>query len=363
MKLPLILSLALCAGTLAAREYTEFPASSPEIRYIGRTLTTEKGVSFDWSGSVMECRFTGHSFAIRVSDTKKNYYNLTIDGSDAGVVTVNGSDTLITLASRLKRGEHCLRLQKRTEAEQGRTTIHAVLLDKGASLLPAPAAPGRHIEFIGNSLTCGYGTEGLSANEPFKAETENCNKAFSCIIARYFDADYNLVSHSGQGMVRNYGDKNTTSPLTMLDRYSRTFDTCETPLWDPEKSPYRPDIVVINLGTNDFSTLPHPSHDEFCNAYLKLIGKLREAYGDSTPILCIAPRVGGEAFNYIREICTDAAYPNLTFAAVLPGYCNNDSDLGSSAHPNYTGQRKMAMLLIPYISTLTGWEAPMKAIE
>lgn len=363
MKLPLFLSLALCAGTLAAQEYTELPASSPEIRYVGRTVTADGGVSFDWSGSYMECRFTGRSFAVRISDTRKNYYNLTIDGCDAGTVTITGSDTLVTLASKLKRGEHSLRLQKRTEAEQGRTTIHSVLLDKGAGLLPAPEAPGRHIEFIGNSLTCGYGTEGLSANEPFKAETENCDKAFSCIIARYFGADYNLVSHSGQGVVRNYGDKNTTSPLTMADRISRTFDTSETPLWDFSASSYRPDIVVINLGTNDFSTLPHPSHDEFCNAYLRIIGTLREAYGDLTPILCVAPRVEGEAFAYIREICNGGAYPNLTFAAILPGYCNNDSDLGSSAHPNYAGQRKMAMLLIPYISTLTGWDAPMQAIK
>ena len=51
------------------------------------------------------------------------------------------------------------------------------------------------------------------------------------------------------------------------------------------------------------------------------------------------------------------------FTAVLPGYCNDGSDLGSSAHPNYTGQRKLAMLLIPYVSTLTGWEAEAKPIE
>ena len=49
--------------------------------------------------------------------------------------------------------------------------------------------------------------------------------------------------------------------------------------------------------------------------------------------------------------------------AILPGYCNDGSELGSSAHPNYAGHRKMAMLLIPYVSTLTGWEAEIKPIE
>ena len=121
--------------------------------------------------------------------------------------------------------------------------------------------------------------------------------------------------------------------------------------------------MVINLGTNDFSTLLHPSREEFRAAYLQILTTLREAYGDRTPILCVAPRVEEPAFTYIREICLDAPFPNLGFAAVLPGYCNNTSDLGSSAHPNYAGQRKMAMLLIPYVSTLTGWEAPMQAIK
>ena len=62
--------------------------------------------------------------------TKKNYYNLTVDGRDAGVVTTFGTDSVVVLAEKLGRGEHTVRMQKRTEGEQGRTTIHAFLLDR-----------------------------------------------------------------------------------------------------------------------------------------------------------------------------------------------------------------------------------------
>lgn len=222
---------------------------------------------------------------------------------------------------------------------------------------------GRHIEFIGNSLTCGYGTEGLSKDEPFKPQTENCNKAYACIIARYFGADYTLIAHSGRGAARNYGDKNATSQNTMADRVANTFDEAAEPAWDFAASPYRPDLVVINLGSNDFSTLPHPSRDEFAAAYTRILQTLRGAYGDEMPILCVAPRVSEPAFTYIRDLCQSGVVPNLHFAAILPGYCNDGSELGSSAHPNYAGHRKMAMLLIPYVSTLTGWEAEIKPIE
>ena len=193
--------------------------------------------------------------------------------------------------------------------------------------------------------------------------TQPAPVAYACIIARYFGADYTLIAHSGRGAARNYGDKNTTSQNTMADRIANTFDEAAEPAWDFAASPYRPDLVVINLGSNDFSTLPHPSRDEFAAAYTRILQTLRGAYGDEMPILCVAPRVSEPAFTYIRDLCQSAVVPNLHFAAILPGYCNDGSELGSSAHPNYAGQRKMAMLLIPYVSTLTGWEAEIKPVE
>jgi len=215
------------------------------VRYVGRTQTKGGDVSFDWSGTSFECRFTGGSLAMRVSDTKKNYYNLTVDGRDAGVVTTFGTDSVVVLAEKLGRGEHTVRMQKRTEGEQGRTTIHAFLLDRGGRLLPALPAPGRHIEFIGNSLTCGYGTEGLSKDEPFKPQTENCNKAYACIIARYFGADYTLIAHSGRGAARNYGDKNTTSQNTMADRIAVMKDGIIQQVDTPQALYHSPENLFV----------------------------------------------------------------------------------------------------------------------
>ena len=116
MRLSALAVLALlCAGTVPAREESgELPAASPEIRYVGRTETTGGSVSFDWSGTYFECRFTGGSLAVRVSDTKRNYYNLTLDGHDAGIVATFGTDSLVVLAEGLGEGEHTLQMQKRT---------------------------------------------------------------------------------------------------------------------------------------------------------------------------------------------------------------------------------------------------------
>ena len=48
----------------------------------------------------------------------------------------------------------------------------------------------RHIEFVGESYTCGYGTESCDRNDLFLAETENCNLTYAAITARYFGASW-----------------------------------------------------------------------------------------------------------------------------------------------------------------------------
>ena len=164
---------------------------------------------------------------MRAADSKRNYYNVFVDGKPHGKVTAEGPAKTIVLAEGLPHGVHTVLVQKRTEGEQGRTTLFAVGSD--GPLLDAPQAPGRHIEFIGDSHTCGYGTEGKSPKEPFTPETENCDLAWGCIIARYFDADYTLIAHSGQGIVRNWGDEKEVSDCTMRERMMRTFDMEETP--------------------------------------------------------------------------------------------------------------------------------------
>lgn len=337
-------------------------AASPQIRFVGRAIRGGDGeLSFDWSGCYFTFRFEGTACSIRASDTGRNYYNVFVDGRDVGTVTVEGDEIkTIPLAAGLKKGMHTVVVQKRTEAEQGRTTLYGIEAD--GPLSDAPAAPGRHIEFIGDSHTCGYGTEGTSPKEPFTPETENCNLAWGCIIARYFDADYTLIAHSGQGIVRNWGDGKVASEITMRDRMMRTYDMEPEPLWDFAGSPYTPDMVVIKLGTNDFSTDISPSEKIFNASYTVALRQIREVYGP-VPVLCVAPADVPEIWGYLQDFQREQQDPCLHIAAMMSGITNWDSDMGANFHPNLTGQRKMAMSVIPYISTITGWEIPEKTIE
>ena len=131
------------------------PADSPEIRFTGRAAKGPGGaLSFDWSGSQFTFRFEGTRCAMRAADTGRNYYNVFVDGRHTGVAATSGADTTVVLAEGLERGPHTILVQKRTEGEQGRTTLRGVETD--GALLPLPAPRTRHIEFIGDSHTDGF---------------------------------------------------------------------------------------------------------------------------------------------------------------------------------------------------------------
>jgi len=352
------LFLTVFASRAAAKE-NEFAASDSRITYIGRTETNGADVSFDWSGTTVRIKFTGRSLALKCSDTGRNYYNVWIDrtpgpNSDRIICTA-GTDTTIVLTENSGKGTHSVILQKRTEGEQGKTTFSAFITD--GTLSEADPIADRLIEFIGDSYTCGFGTENSTAADPFKAETENCNLTYAAIASRYFNADFVLVSHSGQGIARNYDEFG--KGYNMPDRYTQTFDGYREPKWNAAEG-YRPDLVVVYLGTNDFSTDRQPSFRIFKERYIELLSKVKENYGDDISIICMAPKADPCLLEYVKASCEACGLKNIHYMSLQDSVHDNCGDLGASWHPNYKGQKKVASCLIPYISTVTGWEMEEK---
>lgn len=335
---------------------TETPASDTRIEYVGRTLVEDGSVSYDWAGVYFRVRFNGPSLAMKCSDSKNTWFNLWVDKEMSPVADskflVAAKDTVIVLAEGLGKGEHEVILQKRTEGEQGRFTVHSFLT--AGEILQASGRKARHIEFVGDSYTCGYGTESPDKDDPFLAETENCNLTYAAITARYFGADFNLVSHSGQGIARNYD--NYGSGYHMPHRYSQLFDTAEEPKWDPSMGAHRPDVVVIYLGTNDFSTNQQPNESLFRNNYTDLLKQIKANYGEDIPVLCMGSNADPYLYDYIRNTVNACGLKNVSFMTISRNAHNYEDELGASWHPNYKGHKKVASCMIPYISTLTGWE-------
>ena len=376
-RITLLAAAVFCAAAMYAAPKTAettIKASDSRITYIGRTEVKDGNVSFDWTGVYAKVRFQGNSLSVKASDTKKNYYNVWVDRSmdttPDKVVAVHGTDTTIVLLSaeelktrfgkdrKAAKAPHQVIIQKRTEGEQGITTLSEFITD--GEFLQADAPKDRIIEYIGDSYTCGYGTES-SNKERFKPETENQNLTYACAVARYFDADQIVVAHSGMGIVRNYNSKLTD--YCMPERYTQTFDTDKEAIWDAKSYGLKPDITVIYLGTNDFSRGMQPAERLFVKNYIKLLKEVKENYGEEHPILCMVPKHDYLMYEYVREVLDSCGLKNVHMLALGQSVHDNVTDMGADGHPNYSGHLKVAHNVIPYVSTITGWELTGNAIK
>jgi hypothetical protein len=146
----------------------------------------------------------------------------------------------------------------------------------------------------------------------------------------------------------------------MPDRYLQTFDNNKDIIWDANMAAYTPDIVVIYLGTNDFSTAQQPNEEYFRKNYIRLINSIKANYGESSPVLCMGSNADPHLYDYIRSAVVASGHSNVSFMTIGRGAHNYGDELGASWHPNYKGHKKVASCMIPYISTLTGWEMEEK---
>ena len=366
--------LSVCSLGAKAPGKVSTPASDKRVTFLGRTLVEGDNVSFDWSGVYARVRFSGNYLAMKASDTRRNYYNVWIDSDQSQepdrIISTHGADSLIVLFDESdivrKWGKaksaptvHNVVIQKRTEGEQGTTTVSAFITE--GQLLQAEGVRERLIEVIGDSYTCGYGTENSVKTDPFKVETENCNKSYSSIVPRYFGADYIHVAHSGMGIARNYNDN--VKGWYMPERYLQTFDMDRESRWDAAKTGYHPDITIIYLGANDFSVQRQPTLAVFMEGYITLLKEIKANWGEDHPILCVA---GPSDFNiaaFINEVVRNCGLKNVSMTAMSSTILNDDSDLGASYHPNYSGHKKVSMCIIPVVATKTGWDLTGAPIE
>ncbi len=376
MKKNLFLALCLIALSPLCLKAETIPATDNRIVFVGRTAVEGTQVSFDWTATYFRIAFSGQSLTMRASDLKvgaadeaaaaklHNYYAVWIDSPTSAtphrIIEVTSKDSVIELVDpaylkKSRRSVHEVIVQKRTEGEQGRTTIYEFTADKG-QFFPATQLKERQLEFIGDSYTCGYGIDAPTKEEKFSPETENASRSYAAIVSRYFDADYIAVAHSGMGMARNYNSK--FAKWHMPERYLQTFDMDSTQAtrWNAADHAFKPAMSIIYLGANDFSVSMQPKYETFRDNYYRIIKQMKANYGEDHPVLCVATKAHEFLGEYVREMAKNCGMKNVHYLVYCPAQHNHtNEDLGADVHPNYNGQKKKAYSIIPYIATMTGW--------
>ena len=218
------------------------------------------------------------------------------------------------------------------------------------------------IEFIGDSITCGYGVEGIWGKDTFTTRQERPDKAYAFLTARVLNAEFHLCSWSGIGITSNYVDPETvflpdTSWLMpacwpYTDKKGQLRLKIEPELWDASKFP--PDIVVINLGTNDISWVR--GKEERRLAYVAGLRQLIEAVHRRSPaakICCCLGIMGQELCASVKEACRlfSKDFPSVFIKTLRFDLQKEEDGIGADWHPSPVTHKKAAKKLIKLLKT------------
>ena len=212
----------------------------------GRVAKDANGYAYQWPGIYFETTFKGTGVGLEFDDSANNF-NVILDGKLLMIVRKPGHRTLYVGTEG--SDAHTIRLEKRSETQYATGHFQGFIAMEAATPEPVRA---RQIEFIGDSLTVGYGnTSAFTQCTPDEIfETTDAQESFGPLTARHFDADYQINAFSGLGMVRNYdGKEHAKYHMPML--YDRAIFDDPAPVVEPD---WHPQVIVVSIGGNDFST-------------------------------------------------------------------------------------------------------------
>lgn len=357
--LAILMSIAINASTTLPLQGTVIKPTNPDIQYVGRIcFDNPERPRFTFPGTQINACFTGTSLKLWVKP-KSGYFMAQIDQAAPFKVAVMGErDSVVTLATALPQGSHQLRLMYVVEGYELKPDLRGLILDEGARLLPPPALPQRTIEFIGNSITCGYGNESVMAPDPFEYETENHYLTYAQLTCRALDAYAHVVARSGIGVYRSYGGPKEGTPdnvMTTEYEYTNLYDHSER--WDFNR--FQPQLVCINLGTNDLSTNNYDT-TLLKAAYQRFLKQVRSHNPKAKIVFLCGSMLNGKELDIARNILnevTEEAHKKGDKEVYRFDFTPQRGDLGFGAswHPSLKQHEKMAAELTTYLRKLMKW--------
>jgi lysophospholipase L1-like esterase len=338
------LSIAAHATPLSVHKVAPPPALVPLQFSIGGRMSTtpskpansfgSKDYTSQWPGSYFRAAFHGTMVFFRIGKSDE-ILHIMADGQLAATL-VKPTPGVYELEG-LPNADHTAGVFVATESHASPNTFGGFAIPSGEKPLTLPTRH-RQIEFIGDSHTVGYGDlspKHQCTQQQVWADTDD-TKAFGPLTARHYDADYQVNAISGRGVVRNY---NGSQWDTLLQAYPYVLFNKKQKYKDPS---WRPQVFVIALGTNDFSTPLNrwehwksraALHADYEVTYLHFLKKLRAAHPHAFFIVWATDVFQGEVETETQKVVQEREAQGDKNIVYLPvnglifGACNSHPTL------------------------------------
>lgn len=290
------------------------------VKKIGRSLLVGEVLWTALSGSGVAFNFVGKKLVVtiqgsdnaRIENNNTSYARLAVYVNGDRVVDdmMDCEKKTYTVADSEETQVLQVQIMKVSESPMSAIGIEPLMCDEEAVITPMPAKAHK-MEFIGDSITCGYGTDDEDMTHTFSTETEDVTKAYAYKTAKLLDADYSMFSASGYGIISGYtadpqvrGATELIPPYYESQCFSRdTFGEAGYPADIPWNfAEYQPEVIVINLGTNDDSYCQDTveKQEEYVRQYIEFLKVVRKN-NPNAEIFCVLGLMGDRLYPRVCE--------------------------------------------------------------
>ena len=344
-------------------EYVEYNPTEDNIKAIGRTYYENEVRYLSHSGSGIEFSFKGdYAVLTLVGDAVEyqypnHYARFAIYKNGVLIIdeTVNEAQKTYRIDADSQFSETVITLIKLSEADTSAFGVGKIGVFSNRRIYPTKEKDLK-IEFIGDSITCGYGIDEENINGYFSASTENFTKTYAYITAQNLNADYSVVAFSGYGVVSGFTSNGVRNEKATVEQY---YDKSAflsfgraMPWYFPD---FESDVVVINLGTNDASycSKSYQRQQMFISEYVSLLRTVR-SYNQNAYILCILGDMNNSLYSSIERAVEKYSLEtgDTRVEAMTVEYRMDINDIVINGHPGYLSNLYAAGMLSEKINSI-----------
>lgn len=254
------------------------------------------------------------------------------DGQLANTLDVTGRETgkEVEILTGLEKGVHTVKIVRATQENIGSFKVQGLLIN--GNYLKTENTRSLAIDFYGDSITVGYGTDTIPADGDW-VKSSNGTQAYAFLTAEALKANYNIFAYAGIGFYADSNGHTNNNMMKQLDGFAYNKNA---------------DVTVINLGTNDLSQLSVAGGlEKLKTEFVAFLQKIREQHPGSAIVL---------AYGMMND---SSNMKTLISHAVTSFYENGDGNIysvqlpkgtsGGHGHPNTAQQAAAANVLTPFL--------------
>ena len=324
-----------------------FAASDEYVKTLGRNIFKNDIRMFTYTCSGIEFEFVGTSASIDVICGGKARVAVYVNDELTEDIILDKGETSLDVFSANEAQYSKITFRKLSEMGNNYVGVKGINVMSQGMIYPS-AEKAHSIEYIGDSVTCGYGID----NDDFG----NGSKSYAVLTAERLDVDYSICACGGIGVYSAYTEGNTPNRDSLIgELYDK--QVIDNEIWDFSQ---QYDLVVINIGSNDNVWVRGIDEREqrFGEAYYEFIAQVREANPDAY-IICSYGVLSTGLMDEIRKQADRYSSENGDNKLYCFEYELQDivrDGYGTNYHPSAKTHENMANALSAYISELLGWE-------